>query len=98
MSKKLTATVKVERCKKQIARALNEAKFNSNRQEAMGFIVGTLSNVYAILDSDRDDVNAIAHLAFAIMEEVLPTKSPVAQQKLQFLGEKYEQTSFNDKE
>lgn len=70
--KKLTDKEKVERAKRQILRALEEIKGNSNKAEALGFVSGQLAHTYALLDADKDEPMAIVFVAVSILDEISP--------------------------
>lgn len=73
MAKKgFTDKEKVERAKSGLLRALEEAKNNTNRTEAFGFVIGQIAHTFALLDSDIRDELGIVYVAANIMDEVFP--------------------------
>lgn len=70
--KKLSDKEKVERVKAQVLRALEEAKNNTNKTEALGFITGQLAHIFATLDANRDDAMGIVFVAVSILDEIDP--------------------------
>lgn len=72
MAKKFTATEKIQRAKQGLLRALEEAKNNTNKTEALGFITGQIAYTYALLDSDSSDELSIVFVAANILDEISP--------------------------
>jgi hypothetical protein len=69
---KLTDKIKVERAKKQLLRALEEVRNNSNKVEVLGFVTGQIAHTFAMLDANKDDEMGIVFVAVSILDEINP--------------------------
>lgn len=69
MSAKMTDKQKVVEVKAIVHRALSERKNNSDRMEALGFIVGSLCRAFAILEADKVDRQSIDFVATELWME-----------------------------
>lgn len=102
MAHKMTDKMKVERAKEMLLQALRKRKNEGPSGEMLGYAIGTICNVFALLDADKEDFQAVNFVSTSLWMEVTGIERkdllPSEAKQLQLgetLGVLNEQTSKN---